>query len=98
MKRLLSILTLATIATSANAQISYDYFEAGYEKVTFEPFELMDADTNLVFNLLDGDGPIFEGSFSFGGNYFAYADFDFTSMDLNRDLGIALGNIFRILI
>ena len=94
MKRLLSILTLATIATSANAQISYDYFEAGYEKVTFEPFELMDADTNLVFNPLDGDGPIFEGSFSFGGNYFAYADFDFTSMDLNRDLGIALGNIF----
>ena len=94
MKNLVSILTLTVLATSANAQIRYDYFEAGYEKVTFDPFELTDADTELVFNDLDGDGPVFEGSFSFGGNYFAYADFDFISMDLNRGFGTALGNIF----
>jgi len=93
MKDLMSILTLTMLATSANAQISYDYIEAGYEKVTFEPFKLMDENYNLVFNPLDGDGPIFEGSFSFGGNYFAYADFDFTSMSLGRDLGAALGDL-----
>lgn len=94
MKNLMSILTLTVLATSADAQISYDYFEAGYEKVTFDPFELTDPSTRLVFDSLDGDGLVFEGSFSFGGNYFAYADFDFSSMDLDRDTGIALGNIF----
>lgn len=91
LKKLLSVLTFTMLATSANAQISYDYFEAGYEKVTFEPFKLMDADTQLVFDSLDGDGPIFEGSFSFGRNYFAYADFDFTSMNIGGDLGSVLG-------
>jgi hypothetical protein len=53
------------LATSANAQISYDYLEAGYEKATFEPFELTDPNTKLVFTDLDGDGPIFEGALSF---------------------------------
>lgn len=91
MKNLLSVLTFTILATSVNAQISYDYLEAGYEKVTFEPFKLIDADTQLVFDSLDGDGPIFEGSFSFGRNYFAYADFDFTSMNIGGDLGSVLG-------
>ena len=67
LKNLMSILILTVLATSANAQISYDYFEAGYEKVTFEPFELADPNNKLVLNPLDGDGPVFEGSFSFGG-------------------------------
>ena len=91
MKKLLSVLTFTMLATSANAQISYDYFEAGYEKVTFEPFELTDPSTKLVFTDLDGDGPIFEGALSFGENYFAYADFDFTRMDISSDLAIVLG-------
>ena len=90
MKDLLSIFTLTMLATSAHAQISYDYIEAGYKKVTIDTFEIIDDNTELVFKDLDGDGPIFEGSFSFGGNYFAYADFDFTSLDLGSDLGIAL--------
>ena len=90
MKKLMSILTLTVLATSANAQISYDYFEVGYEKVTFDTLEFNEDNVNVRFKDLDGDGLNFEGSFSFGGNYFAYADFDFTSIDLGSDLSSAL--------
>ncbi|MEM7278726.1 MAG: hypothetical protein AAF385_11435 [Pseudomonadota bacterium] len=94
MKPLLGILILTMLSASANGQISYDYFEAGLEKTTFEPFRLTNANTNLIFESLDGDGPVFEGSFSFSDNYFAYADFDFTSMDLGRDFLSSLEDVF----
>jgi hypothetical protein len=96
MKRLVSILTLTMLATSAYAQISYDYFEAGYKKVTFDTLEFSEDNVNARFKDLDGDGLIFEGSFSFGGNYFAYADFDFASIDLGSDLSSAIDSALDI--
>jgi hypothetical protein len=88
MKNLMSILTLTMLSTGANAQISYDYIETGYEKVTIDNFELSGDNNILIFGDVDGDGLVFEGSFSFGENYFAYADFDFSSLDLaSFDLG-----------
>ena len=73
------------LATTANADISYDYLEVGYEKVTIDGIESADGLIGLNFDDLDGDGLVFEGSFSFAENYFAYADFDFTSFDLSNN-------------
>ncbi len=89
MKILVSILSLTVLATTANAQISYDYVEAGYEKMSLNSFEL--ASDNLEVTAvddLDGGGFVFEGSFSFGEKYFAFADFDFSRVDFpSFDLG-----------
>ena len=91
MKNLMSILILTMFATSANAEISYDYIEAGYEKVTIDNLELTSENFKLVIDDLDGDGLVFKGSFSFAGNYFAYADFDFSGFDFGSfDLGMDL--------
>lgn len=73
-------------ATATNADISYDYIEIGYEKVTIDSFESADDLIRLSFdNKKDGDGFSFEGSFSFADNYFAYADFDNIRFDLSND-------------
>ena len=77
------------LAASANAQISYDYIDAGYKQVKFNVLELTSDNLRLVRDNFYADGFVLEGSFSFGGNYFAYADFDFLSVDFaSFDLGV----------
>ena len=90
MKKLFSIIGLATFATNANAEISYDYIDVGYKKASIDTLQLIDDNNQLIFGDIDGDGPAFEGSFSFAQNYFAFAHFDFARIELDSDLSFDL--------
>ncbi len=90
MRFLVGTLFLIIIATNSNAQISYDYVEVGYKSLEFDPFELTGESAELAFGNLTGDGVRLEGSFSFGAHYFAFAEFDFTDLDLGFELSTAL--------
>ena len=54
------------------------------------------TDFELQFDDIDGHGLVFEGSYSFADNYFVYADFDFTSIDLSSNVVDFLNDIGSI--
>lgn len=82
------VLTLALLTTSADAEISYDYVAAGFNNASFDSFEFAADNLLLAVGDLDAEGYALEGSYSFGGNYFAYTDLNFSSFSLpDFDLG-----------
>jgi len=86
MKNIISILVLTIATTNINADISYDYLEIGYKNTGIDSLESANTDFLLRFNEKDLNGPTFEGSFSFGENYFAYFDFDFGDFNIGTDI------------
>ena len=86
MKKIISFLYLALFTLNINADISYDYFEFGYERLNVDSLKSANTDFKLNFDDIDGNGLVFEGSYSLSKNYFVYADFDFTSFDLDGDV------------
>jgi len=85
-KNIVCFVVLSFLHVYATAQTSYDYFEIGYENVRIEKLDSANANFRLSFDQISGYGRGFEGSYSIGESYFVFADFDFTSFDLDSNV------------
>ncbi|MRX26593.1 hypothetical protein [Kangiella sp. HZ709] len=102
MKKVINISALALVLISLPSKskdISYDYFEFGYEFISVGEFESASGEVRLKFPDRSSQGLVLEWSNSLDDNYFIYADFDFTNLNLGTDIAnflADLGNVSSI--